>query len=81
MAIETVISVLTIEGVGHSVALDDVIAGAGIDVFDGNQAISAITCVLPSRGLEVDAIGARRELSGIAPAAAMDDVVAVSTVE
>ena len=81
MAIETVISVLTIEGVGHSVALDDVIAGAGIDVFDGDQTVSAITGVLPARGIEIDAVVSARELSGIASATAIDGVVTEMAVD
>ena len=46
---------------------------ASIDVFDGDQAVSAITCVLPACCLEINAIGARRELSGIVrPTAAVE---------
>ena len=56
-AIKAVIAVLSVECVFSFVAGDDVITGSGIDVFNRDQPIFAITGVLPFGGLQVDAIG------------------------
>ena len=56
---------MSVEDVVGVIARDAVVAGTGIDVFDGDEAVCAITCVLPVGGVEVDAVGTGRELSGI----------------
>ena len=48
---------MSVECVGSFVASDDVVTGTGIDVFNRDQPITAITGVLPACGVEVDAIG------------------------
>ena len=55
-AIEPVVAVLTIEGVGSVVAGDLVITGAGVDIFDGDQPVFAITSVLILGGGEFDGV-------------------------
>ena len=64
-AVEPVVVVLSVEDVVGVIARDAVVAGTRVDVFDGDQTVCAITCVLPVGGVEVDAVGAGRELSCI----------------
>ena len=81
MAVDPVVAVLSVEGVVGAVAGDFVVAVAGIDVFDGDETVFAITGVLPGGGVEVDAVVFARELSGVAPGATVDGVVAVVAVD
>ena len=55
---EAVITGLPVDGVGSTVAFDDVVARACIDVFDGDKAVFPITGVLPAGGVELDPVGA-----------------------
>ena len=56
-AIKAVIAALPIESVGRAITGDFVVTGTSIDVFNGNQAVSAITSVLPASGVQIDAVG------------------------
>ena len=60
---------------------DLVVAGTGIDVFDGDEPVFAIAGVLPAGGIEIDAVGARGELSGVTSTTTVDGVVAEESVD
>ena len=56
-AIELVVAVLSVEGVGRTVAVDNIVTAAGVDIFNGDESVTPITCVLPACGVEIDAVG------------------------
>ena len=80
-AVEVVVACLSVEAVVRTVADDDVVTRASVDVFDGDETVCAVACVLALGGGEPDDVVSSGELSSIGTITTINGVVACSTLE